>query len=51
LENAPPFLDIDSVLGLFAVRRNVAQPAFRRFVEAGSSVDDYVAPLARVAGF
>jgi putative transposase len=49
LEAGPPFLDIDDVLDLFALRRKVAQPAFRRFVEAGTSDDDEV-PLARVAG-
>lgn len=49
LEAGPPFLDIDDVLDLFALRRKVAQPAFRRFVEAGTSDDDDV-PLARVAG-
>jgi putative transposase len=48
LEAGPPFLDIDDVLDLFALRRKVAQPAFRRFVEAGTSDDDEV-PLARVA--
>jgi REP element-mobilizing transposase RayT len=49
LEAGPRFLDIDDVLDLFALRRKVAQPAFRRFVEAGTSDDDEV-PLARVAG-
>jgi putative transposase len=49
LEAGPPFLDIDSVLDLFAIRREVAQPAFRRFVEAGSPDDDDF-PLVRVAG-
>lgn len=49
LEAGPPFLDIDDVLDLFALRRKVAQPAFRRFVEAGTSDDDEL-PLARVAG-
>jgi REP-associated tyrosine transposase len=49
LEAGPPFLDIDSVLDLFAIRREVAQSAFRRFVEAGSPDDDEF-PLVRVAG-
>ncbi len=49
LESGPPFLDIDSVLDLFAIRREVAQSAFRRFVEAGSPDDDEF-PLVRVAG-
>jgi putative transposase len=49
LEKAPAFLDIDGVLCLFAVRRKVAQPAFRRFVAAGSGVNEYVGPLGRIA--
>jgi putative transposase len=49
LEKAPAFLDLDGVLCLFAVRRNVAQPAFRRFVAAGSDENEYVGPLGRIA--
>jgi putative transposase len=49
LEAGPPFLDIHSVLDLFATRREVAQPAFRRFVEAANP-DDNEFPLVRVAG-
>ena len=49
LEAGPAFLDIDRVLNLFATRRKVAQPAFRRFVEAGDP-DDEEFPLVRVPG-
>jgi hypothetical protein len=40
---------MDGVLNLFATQRKVAQPAFRRFVEAGKPDDEEV-PLVRVAG-
>jgi hypothetical protein len=44
-------LDIDGVLSLFATRRRLAQPAFRRFVEAGNlDDDDETIPLVRVPG-
>jgi len=49
LEEAPTFLDMDGVLNLFAIRRKLAQPAFRRFVEAGDP-DNPEVPLVRVAG-
>jgi REP element-mobilizing transposase RayT len=49
LEAPLPFLETDSVLSLFANRRDLAQPAFRRFVEAGR-VDDAKFPLVRVEG-
>ena len=49
LEAPQAFLDIDGVLGLFASRRERAQPAFRRFVEAGD-LDNDEFPLLRVAG-
>jgi putative transposase len=49
LEAGPSFLNIDRVLNLFAIRRKVAQPAFRRFVEA-SNPDGGEAPLVRVTG-
>jgi putative transposase len=49
LEDAPAFLDVDGVLNLFAIRRRVAQPAFRRFVDI-TMPDNDAFPLARVAG-
>ena len=50
LEAPAPFLDIDGVLSLFASGRKLAQPAFRRFVEAGNLDDDETIPLVRVPG-
>ena len=49
LEAPPSFLETDSVLRLFANRRELAQPAFRRFVEAGR-LDDEKFALVRVEG-
>jgi hypothetical protein len=49
LEAAPGFLDTNRVLTLFAMRRRAAQPAFRRFVEAGDPKIDQT-QLVRVAG-
>jgi putative transposase len=50
LEARPTFLDMDGVLSLFANRRELAQPAFRQFVEAGDLDDDETVPLVRVPG-
>jgi hypothetical protein len=41
---------MDALLSLFASRRKLAQPAFRRFVEAGNLDDDETIPLVRVPG-
>jgi hypothetical protein len=41
---------MDGVLSLFANRRELAQPAFRQFVEAGDLDDDETIPLVRVPG-